>query len=322
MEQLLNEIRVAYMDSEINGNLASVPAEASDKAFSIHYSQDEELFLELEAYSYRAPRFPIHHDVRVSEPEASYIVGLRSLVLDLIKLVPSMFQGLNYFFDPADILKPCFFRLYRVENSIYLYMLRLDLLYRPFESDLVEAGTNDITAAYESKRLYIESEIIPLEEVIWEEGRAAAFRIRQLVSNTWIGETGRGYLVRGIWMDAGLSKFFSKLILAPGSHTYPFYPFFCKYKTICAAVPDPRAAYRRSLLPLLHRMIGFLGPEMDAIQNSLKSGEFSEKMPLFSELERKVPASWREIYRGYSSKAYLNARDMKEFALEIPNQQL
>lgn len=321
MEQLLNEIRVAYLDSEINRNLASISAEAKDTAYSIHYNQDEELFLELES-PYRAPRLPIHHDVRLTRPEADYIENLRPLILELTEALPSLFQGLSYFFDPADIVKPCFFRLYKVENSIYLYILRLNLIFRPFECELVEAGTNDITASYSSKRLFIESEIIPLEEVIWEDGKAAAFRIRQLVSNTWIGETGRGYLVRGIWMDSGLSKFFSKLVFDAGARTYPFYPFFCKYKTICASVPDPSASYRRGVIPLLHRMIGFLGPEMEEIQNCLKNGDFSEKMPLFTELEKKVPASWREIYRGYESQAYLNARDMKEFSLEIPYQQL
>jgi hypothetical protein len=321
MEQLLNEIRVAYLDNEINRNLASIPAEAKDRPYSIHYDQDEELFLELES-PYRVPQFPIHHDVRLRDPEEVYIARLRAFLMELTDALPSLFQGLSYFFDPADIIKPCFFRLYKVENAIYLYILRLNLAYRPFESMLVEAGTNDITASYSSKRLFIESEIIPLEEVVWEDGKAAAFRIRQLVSNTWIGETGRGYLVRGIWMDTGLSKFFSKLVFASGSRTYPFYPFFCKYKTICASVPDPRASYRRGVLPLLHRMIEFLGPEMGDIQNSLKNGEFSEKMPLFAELEKKVPASWREVYRGYESQPYLNARDMKEFALEIPYQQL
>jgi hypothetical protein len=247
------------------------------------------------------------------------MVSMRELIRRIAALIPQSFQGLTYYFDPAENLKPCFYRLYKIEEAVYLYLLRLDLAYRPFENSLVAPGTNDRTAVYTTRRLYVESEIIPLETVSWLDGRASSFMIRQLVSNTWIGETGRGYLVRGIWMDSGLTKFFSKLVLPEGVKSYPFYPLFCKYKTVCASAPVLRPEYRRKALPLLHRTIAFLGPEMDKIQNSLKNSEFSDKMPLFAELRGKVPESWSEIFRGYATKPYLNERDMKEFSLEIPD---
>lgn len=318
MEQLLNEIRVSYMDPEINRLLGSIPEAAPDGRAKTHYNSGEELFLELETELF-VPRLPIHHDVRVPEPSASYAASLRDLARQLAELLPGAFRGLTYYFDPAEILKPCFYRLYKVEDSVYLYLLRLDLVHRAFEGEVLEPGTNDVTPAYRTKRLYAESEIIPLDAVMWELGRVKAFRIRQLVSNTWIGETGRGYLVRGIWMDAGLSKFFSRLFLPDGARTYPFYPFFCKYKTVCAGAPSLTTAYRRKVLPLLHRAIGFLVPEMERIQNSLKNGDFSETMPEFAELKARVPAAWREIFSGFASKPYLNERDLKEFSLEIPD---
>jgi hypothetical protein len=318
MEQLLNEIKVAQLDGEINRILAALPEYVPTPPPRIGYNQNEELFLELDE-DFVVPSLPIHHSVKVSEPEDGYIVPLRDLVTRLALRLPMAFQGLTYYFDSAEILKPCFFRLYKVEESIYLYLLRIDLSYRPFESSLIEAGTNDMTPIFKTRRLFVESEIIPLSGVTWEKGAAKAFAVRQIISNTWIGETGRGYLLHGIWMDSGLTKFFSKLILPEGLHLYPFFPLFCKYKTICASAPVLKADYRRKALPLLHRAINFVQPEMEKIQNSLKDGEFSEKMPLFAELRAKVPASWKEIFHGYAAKAYLNERDMKEFSLEIPD---
>lgn len=320
MEQLLNEIRVSYLDAEINAVLASIPQEAEDATARVHFNQAEEPFLVLDTQLIY-PRLPIHHDVRVPEPPASYAQIIKGFVNSLTEYLPATFRGLTYYFDPAEILKPCFFRLYKVEESVYLYHLRIDLAQRPFEGEVLERGTNDFTAAYQSRRLYLESELLPLDAVMWELGRVRAFKIRQLVSNTWIGETGRGYLVRGIWMDTGLSKFFSKLFLPEGAKIYPFYPLFCKYKTICASVPGPWPNARRRILPLLHRAIGLLGPEMERIQSALKAGDFSETMPAFIELKARVPPSWREVLQGLRTEAYLNERDMKEYSLATPNKQ-
>jgi len=315
MDQLLNEIRVVYPDAEINTILSSIPEAAPSVGSSVRYNQNEELFLELER-ELLVPRFPIHHDVRRDEPSALYAYALRDLVRQLVAMLPDIFRGMTYFFDPAEALRPRFYRLYKVEDSVYLFLLRIDLMFRHFQGEVVEQGTNDVTPAYHTKRLFIESELIPLEAVMWEMGRAKAFKIRQLVSNTWIGETGRGYLVRGIWMDTDLSKFFSKLVLPDGARTYPFYPLFCKYKTICGEAAPPNPETRKRMLPLLHRAIAFLAPEMERIQDSLKNEPFSEKMPAFVEIRNRVPPTWREVFRGVSTRAYLDERDMKEFALE------
>ena len=36
---------------------------------------------------------------------------------------------------------------------------------------------------------------------------------------TWKGESGEGYMIHGIWMDADINKFFSKLVLPKGRIT-------------------------------------------------------------------------------------------------------
>jgi hypothetical protein len=316
MDELLNEIRVAYPDAEINAVLADIPEHARGVPCAIRYNHSEELFLELGA-ELTMPRFPIHHDIHSDVPSAPYAYALKDLVKQLADLLPDVFRGLTYFFDPSEPLKPRFYRLYKVEDSIYLFLLRVDLVFRHFQGEIVEAGSNDVTPAFSTKRLFVESEFIPLEAVMWELGKARAFKVRQLISNTWIGETGRGYLLHGIWMDNDLSKFFSKIVLPEGSRTYPFYPLFCKYKTICAEAIPPGPERRKRILPLLHRAINLLAPEMERIQEALKEGSFTEAMPEYIELRGRVPPSWRESLAGIRMRSYLNERDMKEYALEL-----
>ncbi len=317
MESILNEIRLAFSDPQINTLAASAPAEARDSLYTMRFGQSEEYFLEL-ARDIEIPRFPIHHDVRLHEPSETYLRALRATLRQLVALLPATFRDLVHLFEPAETLKPAFFHLYKVQESVYLYVLRIDLLNRPLETDLVEPGTNETTPAYRTRRLYLESELIPLEAVEREEGRIRAFRVKQMVSNTWIGESGKGYQVRGIWMDADLSKFFSKLFLPEGKRVYPFLPFFCKYKTVCSFVPVPEGASRKRALPVLHRALGFLEPEMERIQGILKGSSFSESDENFLALRARIPPSWKDLYREVSVRPYLNPRDMKEYELEYP----
>jgi len=317
MESILNEIRLAYSDPAVNALVSGVSEKAMDVPFKTRFGQNEEYFLELPT-EIEIPHFPIHHDVRQARPSTIYLESLRSVVRQLVQLLPSTFRDLSHLFDPTETLKPGFYHLYKIQESIYLYVLRLDILNRPLETTLLEAGTNDIIPSYRTRRLYLESELIPLDSIEWENNRIRAFPVRQLISNTWIGETGKGYQVRGIWMDADLSKFFSKLFLPDGKRVYPFLPFFCKYKTVCAFVPIPEAPSRKKALPLLHRALDFLKPEMERIQNLLKESAFSETNEDFRKLRDQIPLSWRELYREVSVSPYLNARDMKEYELVFP----
>ncbi|MBN2874263.1 MAG: hypothetical protein JXM71_04135 [Spirochaetales bacterium] len=314
MEQLLNEIKISYIDSGINQMLLTIPEGARNAPYGMRYNQGEEFFIELSSPLF-VPKLPIHHDIRKPIPDAHYIGIIRDVLSQLSSILPECFSGLTYFFDPAEILKPCFYRLYKADNDVYLYLLRVDLLPRPFDAETLESGTNDTTQAYSTKRLYLESEIIPLEAVMWESGRAKAFRIRQMISQTWIGETGKGYLVRGIWMDSDLSKFFTKLFVQPGKRIYPFFPVFCKYKTVCATSPILTSDGRRSFIPFLHHAIKFLEPEISRIQETLRDKKFSESLPEFEALRNRVPEAWKATLARFGTEAYLNDREQKEYAL-------
>jgi len=318
MEQLLNEIRIAYIDSGINQVILDIPESARNGPYGMRFNQGEEYFVEL-GTPLLVPHLPIHHDIRRAVPDADYATAVRDVTRQLASILPECFLGLTYFFDNAEILKPCFYRLYKADEEVYLYLLRVDLLLRPFDAETREPGSNDRTPAYSTRRLYLESELIPLEAVMWEAGRVKAFRIRQLISQTWIGETGKGYLVRGVWMDTDLSKFFTKLFLPAGKRVYPFYPLFCKYKTLCATAPLLSSDGRRKFIPMLHRAAKFLAPEIGRIQDVLRDGKFSESLPDFAALRERVPEQWKAPLARFSVEAYLNDREQKEYSLDYAN---
>ena len=313
MEQISNEIRVTYTDKEIGGVLNGIGED--QRPFTRHFNQSEDFFLLLDG-EYTVPHMPIHHDVRLHQPGAEYLAALQQVVDQVARLAPQVLKGLAYFFDPAEILRPCFYRVYHIEESWYLYLLRVDLIMRAAESSVVERGTNDTTPLYKSRRLFLETTVLPLSDVVRQDGTAMAFHISQTISQTWIGEQGRGYFVQGIWMDADLTKFFSKLFLPAGKKIYPFYPYVCKYKTVCQCVIALSPEGRAAAIPGLHRSLKFLAPAMDRIQSEMKGESFSEEMPYFRELKGKVPPAWYEQWQSIRIEAYLNDSEMREFRIE------
>ena len=313
MEQISNEIRVKYSDAAINAILGSVGEET--RPVSRHFNQSEDFFLQLEG-EYSVPHIPIHHDVRISVPGDGYLATLRVLTKEIVNLAPQVLKGLTYFFDPAEILRPCFFQIYRVEGSYYLYLLRMDFAMRAADATVRERGTNDMTPSYSSRRLFLEDTIVPLEGVERDDDAAKAFRIRETISQTWIGEQGRGYFVQGIWMDADLTKFFTKLFLPPNKKSYPYYPYVCKYKTVCHSVVTLSPEGRTRTLPHLHRVLQFLLPHLEEIQTEMKGRTFSEELKCFRALKARVPPAWYDIWANLRVEAYLNAADMREFKVE------
>ncbi len=295
MEQISNEIRVGYSDQALNGLLKSIGSE--QRPFGRRFSQGEDFFIDLEE-PLAIPHFQIHHDVRRPEPSPDYLSSLAVVMEQIAQRAPQVLKGLTYFFDPAEILRPCFYHIYRIGEELFLYMLHVDLMMRAAEGSVIERGTNDTTPAYSSRHLFLEATLIPLEGVVREGERVKGFHIRQTISQTWIGEFGRGYFQQGIWMDADLTKFFSRLFLPAEKKTYPYYPFLCRYKTVCQSVigldPDGRAA----AVPLLQRSLEFLLPEMDRIQAEMKNSAFSEQMEIYRELKDRIPLSWYEAWQG------------------------
>lgn len=315
MEQSLNEIRPGYSDHIINQKLHG--PHSFLKAPSTHrFNQGEEYFIEVPD-PFLVPSFPIHHDVRQPIPRTDYSNALQDFIDSMLPQVPDFFSDLSYFFDPSEIQKPCFYRIYKVGERHFLFLLRINLIYRPLESELLERGSNDYTAVYRTNRLYLESDCVPLDSVLTEMGKIVAFKIHQTISNTWIGETGQGYLVRGIWMDMELTKFFTKLFLTEGQRIYPYYPFTCKYKTVCMTILDPTSERRRQLLPYLEGVLQFLEPHLPTIQQSLKTTLFSDQMLLFKELKQKVNGSLKKPWTNIRVTPYLNSQDQKEFHIEF-----
>jgi hypothetical protein len=313
VEQIANEIRVGHADPGLNGLLKAIGEE--QRPFDRRFSQGEDFFLHVEE-PLTIPHFRIHHDVRVPEPEPEYLESLTGVVQQVIKRAPQALRGLTYIFDPAEILRPSFYHVYRIGESMFLYMLRMDLIMRPSEAAVIERGTNDQTASYSTRQLFLEANVIPLSEVVKNGERVRGFRVLQTISQTWIGEFGRGYFQQGIWMDGDLTKFFSRLFLPADKKTHPYYPFQCKYKTVCESLisldPDGRAA----AVPMLHRALEFLGPVMEKIQEEIKSSSFSEELEIFRSLKGQVPQSWYESWRKIRVERYLNEAEMKEYRIE------
>ena len=313
MVKLQDEIRVTFTDGEINRMLCERTNGVS--TVTRHFNQNEEFFLKL-SEDFFVPSFPIHHDVTVPTPTKRYLETLKIFLSGVVPLVPQVFSELTYFFDPADILRPAFFQLYKMGETHYLYLLKVDLAYKTHDHTLIQAGTNDATAEYRSQKLFLEGTVIPLFSVEKLDSSVSSFRIKQTIDQVWIGETGRGYMVQGIWIDHELTKFFTKLFLPDGKRIYPYYPFRCKYKTICQEIIDFGTEGRRRSAPYLHRALSFITPLMKVIQRSVQSNDFSEDLPAFKAIKRRVPASWHTFWESLSIKPYLNEKDMKEYLIE------
>ena len=174
-----------------------------------------------------------------------------------------------------------------------------------------------MTATYRTRKLFLEDTIIPLAEVLRDhDGTVRAVRVLQTISQTWIGEFGRGYFQQGIWMDLDLTRFFRRLFLPAGVRSYPYFPFLCKYRTLCQSPVDLSAEGRAAAMPLLRRALGFLVPEMERILAQMRHGGFSEEMSAFRELKARVPKAWYEPWKGLRVESYLNEADRKEFRVE------
>ncbi len=318
MKKQKNEIRLYSTDDEIN-NIVSRAKTGVEAQFTSHFNYNEDFFLKL-PQKITVPSFPIHHNISESVPSASYKQALQSLIDDLVQLLPPVFKGLTYFFDPADIHRPGFFHLYRIKDELFLYLLRVDLNFRTHYGDIEEKGGNDSTHKYTTNALFMENDIIPLSALGEENHRVHSFFIEQHLSDTWVGEHGKGYFVQGIWIDRDLTKFFSKLFLPARKRTYPYYPFPCKYQTICHSVLDFSPEGRKQHLKLLYQARNFLQPHFEGIEQTLKHDDFSEDLPLFQELKQKVSNRWEEIWNSLKVNTYLNDNDMKEFQVDFHTQ--
>ncbi len=313
MESILNKIIISSTSERISNILTM---ENKNSTYTYHFNQNEESFIKLET-EFTVPHFPIHHDSDLDIPKKSYIDALENLMKQIIPNTASIFSNLTYFFEPTEIFHPSFYQIYRYKEQLYLYLIRLDFLFKPSDGTIVESGSNDVTNEYKTTNLYMESDLIPLSEYTSKNGKISGFIIEQNISDTWIGETGRGYLHEGIWIDQELTKFMSKLFLSNNKNAYPYYPFTCKYRTFCHTVTDLTINGRKKHLLYLHNARAFILPLLEKIQDALKQDSFSSDLPAFLEMREKVPKYWDEVWKPLNVKRYLNKSDMKEFLIEF-----
>ncbi len=315
MNKHKNEIRLFSSNDEIN-RIVNQTSKLEPTMFTRHFNYNEDFFIKLQE-PVTIPSFPIHHDISKPTPTSDYTEALQQVIRNIVTLTPQIFKGLTYFFDPADIHRPGFFHLYRIKDQLFLYLLRVDLNFKTHYGEILSKGGNDATHTYKSSALFLENNLIPLSSLGEENHKVHSFFIEQHLSDTWIGEYGKGYFVQGIWIDRDLTKFFSKLFLPKNKRTYPYYPFLCKYQTICHSVLDFSPEGRKKHLKLLYRARSFLEPHFDHIQRTLKHDNFSEELPLYRQLKQKISDRWQEVWNSLTIETYLNEHDMKEFQVDF-----
>lgn len=313
METTLNNIAISYTNKQIDNILA---VDSRKDIFTNHFNQNEEFFIKLKS-EITVPHFPIHHDSSKNTPEKTYLDALENLLKQIIPFTSSIFSNLTYFFDQTEIFHPCFYQVYKYKEQLYLFLIRLDLLFKPSDGIIVESGSNDVTNAYKTNHVFLESDLIPITGYSSKDGKITGFNIEQIISDTWIGESGRGYLLEGIWMDLELTKYLSRLFIPEGKKIYPYYPFTCKYRTICHTLADLSINGRKKHLLYLYTARAFSLPIIDEIQEELKQNSFNSNLPTFRKMRKKVPDFWINVWKNLSIKTYLNSKDMKEFIVDF-----
>jgi len=313
MEEQGPDFKLNFTDPEINKMIQE--AEESPLVGTKHFSQNEEFFIQLNE-NYDIPPMPIHHDVRTSTPSPEYLNTIRSILKTLIQKQPVIFRNLTYFFDPADILKPSFFQLYKLGEVRYLYLLKIDLSFHPGFMEIVSKENNDHTPYLRTDKLFLSALLLPLSKVYKVNDRIKGFDVDKKISDTWVGETGRGYFVKGIWIDNELTKFFSKLFLPEAIRTYPYYPYRCIYRTVTQEVLHPTPQRRKQLLPYLHKAIAILDPNLDLIQKSIKAKGYEPSNPVYQKLKKAIPHHWNKLFGSLTVETYLNDNEQREFKVD------
>lgn len=312
-----NWIKLNYTDKDINKRLTRLSSEdLRGSEYTCHFNQNEDFFINL-SKDIEIPSFNIHHDIRQKSPTIDYLNKLKNIIPQIIDTAPDLLYEMTWFFDNTEILKPSFFRLYKFGDDHYLYLLRFNLICRQNEMKVISNGTNDRTPVFETHKLYLESDFIPLDEVRMIHDKIDSFKVKKLISETWLGEEGRGYFLQGIWIDSDLSKFFTRLVAPEKGRIYPYFPYTCKYQSICQTIIPPTRGARKKLLPLLHDFIKYIGPYMDTIQEQLKEREFSETLEIFQKFKRNVPDNLKDQYCNVKSEIYLNENEQREYVIEF-----
>lgn len=271
------------------------------------FNQNEDQFLLMEK-PLDVPALPIHHTIDDRVPPPEYIAKIALICEYLMEHCPSLTANTTWFFDPAAIHTPSFYRIITIEGQHYLYLLMIDLTCRPLESTMLEQGSNNRTHAYRTNRIYFECDYFPLEEV---DAVSHSVTLKQTIPATWKGEAGQGYMIHGIWMDSDINKFFSKLILPSDKRNHPYYPITCKQHCVTMN------AFGQTGPELFHRIREYIEPSLNEILEDLQTTPFSELLPLYKQLKSAIPIEIGLRWNNLAVRAYLNERDQKEYIVEF-----
>ena len=311
-------LNLGYSDSDINSLIRALRDNPTRSATPTrHFSQSEDYFIRLDR-PFTVESFPVHHDLGQKKPHHKLTAAVQSLASQLADRVPGLLTGLTHLFDPSSNHRPLFFRLYEIEGTQFIYVARIDLTFRPTHGVTLERTTNQLTARYETRDLFIESDLFPLQAVETKRNRITGMTLEQSVSDTWIGETGRGYMRAGMWLDRDLTKFFSRLLTPVGLQTYPYYPFSCKYRSIAHGTTALDEEDRRKAVQIAAKGRAFLLPHVREIEEALRSvelNEFSEELPEYKRLRRAAADLLGENWGTFELRSYLNEHDEREFEL-------
>ncbi len=311
MEQAGDRLFIYHTDPGIDALLSG---ETANSTCSFHFSHNEEFFVCLQD-DISVPSFTIHHDVQQKKPGSELRESYVGLTRQINKLLPGLLQGFRFFFDASDTLKLSFFQLLKVEDAVYLLLLRIDLGYKPSAATLIGNGSNDRTPEYRTRKLYMDLDVIPVRDIVNLPGGPMQMQVIQTVSETWVGETGRGYFIQGIWLDREITKFFTRLFVPTGKKMYPYYPLNCKFRAICFQPFNLDIEGRRKAVSALHHCRAFLEKNVKEIESVLHSNTFSEDLPLFKKLRAQINPAILLLFEPLKLRAYLNQNDMKEYEL-------
>jgi hypothetical protein len=313
MNYVSNVITIHNTNTEINEILKK--CKGYNPKYTMHFSQNEEFFLKIEK-EITIPSIKIHNDINNTKPDAKYIDTIIKIITDIAPFIAPVIEETEYSFDPAEPLRPMFYKLYNYNGNYYLYVAKLDLMLKPHNCEITAAGSNDFTHTYKTNNIFIDTGLLPIKKFA-TENNSVYYEIKEFISETWIDETGKGYFIQGIWMDNELTKFFSYLFINNKIHSYPYYPFICKYKTITYAPLEFSAESRLKHTETLEKVYNFLFPFIHDIEKEFKNSIFSKDMELYKKLKQKTE---KECYNDFSSlkiKRYLNSKDMREYELSI-----
>lgn len=280
---------------------------SAEARYSCRYNQNEDQFLLLDK-PLDVPALPVHHDIDDPNPPDGYVEKIAAVCEYLMANCPSLVANARWFFDPAAIHTPSFYRIVTIDGQNYLYLLMVDLTCRPLESTVTAEGTNNRTHAFRTYRVYFECDYFPL---VQEDEGQKSVTLMQTIPATWKGEAGQGYMIHGIWMDQDINKFFSKLILPAGKRNHPYYPITCKQHCVTMN------AFGQSGPELLHRIRRFIEPALNPILQDLQTTPFSELLPLFAQLKATIPDELGSRWQNLSVTSYLNEREQKEYTVEF-----